>query len=477
MFDTLPTEVKAVAAAAIGIGGALAIVLPALAVFIKSASVVATGIAAIGGAAVLAKGALIALPILLIAGHYGQLAIKAREAAIAQDEINRAVKVGNYETAQRLLNKELERNLEMQEKRDKILARAGERGSGMRNRTLNRLNKQLDQSKLNINMLIDRMMLLGKPKTEDTIPDITGDGDKDQGASINQRLSRRLELLQITSDEERAIKRLKHEQADILAEINKTENATQRVANRELVTSIFAKEEEKIRAEFAQQRFDAYVKLLENIYDQSSATEILTQKQALLSDEAVRLADTINNEIVTGIQGMIEGTKSLGDMLTSVLRKFSQQLLETAIMGKQGSGGLFGSIFSAIGGIFKPATSLGGFGDNIAFKGLDLKSGAEMFKPGAIDTSFLSFANGGRPPVGKASLVGEKGPEMFVPSRAGTIIPNHQLGGSNITVNVDASGSSVQGDSNDAGRLGKAIGAAVQAELIKQKRPGGILAS
>ena len=42
---------------------------------------------------------------------------------------------------------------------------------------------------------------------------------------------------------------------------------------------------------------------------------------------------------------------------------------------------------------------------------------------------------------------------------------------------MDASGSSVQGDSNDAGRLGKAIGAAVQAELIKQKRPGGILAS
>ena len=480
MFDTLPTEVKAVAAAAIGIGGALAIVLPALAVFIKSASVVATGIAAIGGAAVLAKGALIALPILLIAGHYGQLAIKAREAAIAQDEINRAVKVGNYETAQRLLNKELERNLEMQEKRDKILARAGERGSGMRNRTLNRLNKQLDQSKLNINMLIDRMMLLGKPKTEDTIPDITGDGDKDQGASINQRLSRRLELLQITSDEERAIKRLKHEQADILAEINKTENATQRVANRELVTSIFAKEEEKIRAEFAQQRFDAYVKLLENIYDQSSATEILTQKQALLSDEAVRLADTINNEIVTGIQGMIEGTKSLGDMLTSVLRKFSQQLLETAIMGKQGSGGLFGTIFSAIGGIFSGGDPLAGF--------VPKMSGSFSSKPNLFDMDLglpsfsdipngFKFANGGRPPVGKASLVGEKGPEMFVPSRAGTIIPNHQLGGSNITVNVDASGSSVQGDSNDAGRLGKAIGAAVQAELIKQKRPGGILAS
>jgi hypothetical protein len=37
------------------------------------------------------------------------------------------------------------------------------------------------------------------------------------------------------------------------------------------------------------------------------------------------------------------------------------------------------------------------------------------------------FANGGRPPVGKASIVGERGAELFVPDRAGTIIPNHQL--------------------------------------------------
>jgi len=43
-------------------------------------------------------------------------------------------------------------------------------------------------------------------------------------------------------------------------------------------------------------------------------------------------------------------------------------------------------------------------------------------------------------------------------------------------VNVDASGSSVQGDSQNSNQLGKAIGIAVQAELIKQKRPGGLLA-
>ena len=37
------------------------------------------------------------------------------------------------------------------------------------------------------------------------------------------------------------------------------------------------------------------------------------------------------------------------------------------------------------------------------------------------------FADGGNPPVGKVSVVGERGPELFVPRTAGTIIPNHSL--------------------------------------------------
>lgn len=43
--------------------------------------------------------------------------------------------------------------------------------------------------------------------------------------------------------------------------------------------------------------------------------------------------------------------------------------------------------------------------------------------------SLLGFANGGDPPVNKPSIVGEKGPELFVPKTAGTIIPNHALQG------------------------------------------------
>ena len=37
-------------------------------------------------------------------------------------------------------------------------------------------------------------------------------------------------------------------------------------------------------------------------------------------------------------------------------------------------------------------------------------------------------------------MVGEQGPELFVPRSSGTIVPNHQLGGgsANITYNINA---------------------------------------
>lgn len=46
------------------------------------------------------------------------------------------------------------------------------------------------------------------------------------------------------------------------------------------------------------------------------------------------------------------------------------------------------------------------------------------------------YADGGDPPVGQASVVGERGPELFVPRTAGTIIPNHALNSLGSTNNV-----------------------------------------
>ena len=86
-------------------------------------------------------------------------------------------------------------------------------------------------------------------------------------------------------------------------------------------------------------------------------------------------------------------------------------------------------------------------------------------------------AAGGPVTSGSPYIVGERGPELFVPGRSGTIVPNNKLGGggTSVVVNVDASGSKVQGDDQQGNQLGRVIAAAVQQELIKQKRPGGLL--
>lgn len=71
--------------------------------------------------------------------------------------------------------------------------------------------------------------------------------------------------------------------------------------------------------------------------------------------------------------------------------------------------------------------------------------GALAFGAGLIN-KIKGFEKGGRPPVGRPSLVGEKGAELFVPDQAGTIVPNDKLGmGKPVTVNfnintVDARG-------------------------------------
>ena len=85
-------------------------------------------------------------------------------------------------------------------------------------------------------------------------------------------------------------------------------------------------------------------------------------------------------------------------------------------------------------------------------------------------------ANGGPVKRGNEYIVGERGPELFTPGVSGMITPNHALGGStSIVVNVDASGSNVE-DEEEARQLGVALSVAIESELIKQQRPGGLLA-
>jgi lambda family phage tail tape measure protein len=109
------------------------------------------------------------------------------------------------------------------------------------------------------------------------------------------------------------------------------------------------------------------------------------------------------------------GKLSFSDLASSIVKDLLKIQLRMAMMQSISSmfgGGMFGNLF-------------GGGPTEVS-----------------ATTSYVgpAFADGGNPPVGIPSLVGERGPEIFVPKTAGTIIPNNQLssmmGGNNgITYN------------------------------------------
>ena len=90
-------------------------------------------------------------------------------------------------------------------------------------------------------------------------------------------------------------------------------------------------------------------------------------------------------------------------------------------------------------------------------------------------------ATGGPVDGGGAYLVGEVGPELFVPHSSGTIVPNNALGGqtinsTSVTVHVHQDGSSTsQVSSSQGADLGKLLSGKVQDEIRKQMQPGGLL--
>ena len=76
-------------------------------------------------------------------------------------------------------------------------------------------------------------------------------------------------------------------------------------------------------------------------------------------------------------------------------------------------------------------------------------------------------------------LMGEAGAEAILPLRRGSNgrlgVESNGGGSTIINVSVDASGSNVQGNTQQANAFGTALATAIQTELIKQKRPGGLL--
>jgi lambda family phage tail tape measure protein len=184
------------------------------------------------------------------------------------------------------------------------------------------------------------------------------------------------------------------------------------------------------------------------------------------------LAGNLGSSFASAFEGMADqltdfvttGKASFRDFAASVLRDISRMIIKYAI-------------FNAVKGImniFNPAAAAAPL-VQAANGRVFAQNGIQAFARGGIvnKPTVFPFANG-------IGLMGEAGPEAIMPLRRGRDgnlgVMSSGGGTTNVVVNVDASGSSVEGDQQQAKALGNVISAAVQSELVRQKRPGGLLA-
>ena len=183
----------------------------------------------------------------------------------------------------------------------------------------------------------------------------------------------------------------------------------------------------------------------------SAATDVLTASGDAASDV---LGDQLATEAINSAVAAASETAA-SQTLTTVLIQLAAAA-ETAAAalasvaasgGASGAGGFLSSIFGSSSG-FSPSTSVG----------VPATSG---FNTAGFSAGPLTFADGGIPPVGVPSIVGEQGPELFVPKVPGRIIPNSQMG--------MGGGVLVQQSFTFNGR----VTAAERAELLAVARAGG----
>lgn len=211
--------------------------------------------------------------------------------------------------------------------------------------------------------------------------------------------------------------------------------------------------------------------------------EAYVQSIGTMREATAQLAQTGIKGVEDAIFSLVTtGTANFQEFAASILRDTARMIIQQLILRS------VMQVIDAIGGGGAPALSpLSNFNAAAAqyaplanaMGNAYAANGIVPFAMGGIvnKPTLFPFANGG---AGRLGLMGEAGPEAIMPLRR---LPNGRLGveqaggGSpvSVTVNVDASGSSVQGNAGQGEQLGRVISQAVQAELVRQQRPGGLL--
>jgi hypothetical protein len=243
-------------------------------------------------------------------------------------------------------------------------------------------------------------------------------------------------------------------------------------------------EVEKLNAQVNLLQLDILDEHVDLLRQRAAALDEATKKQ---KEQEESFESTFGDAFQAGIKSMGDLGANLGSSFASAFQGMADQLTDFVTTGKASFGDFARSVlkdlsnifikfalFQALKAIVPGGSAFGkflGFADGAAFA----QNGIQPFARGGIVNSptVFPFAKG-------IGLMGEAGPEGILPLRRGRDgnlgVMSSGGGTTNVVVNVDASGSSVEGDQAQAKALGNAISAAVQSELVKQKRPGGLLA-
>ncbi len=251
------------------------------------------------------------------------------------------------------------------------------------------------------------------------------------------------------------------------------------IQNRATQVGIKSSAQSELRSQFIPKDFTVGGNVYDGLTGQFKGT-VEELNQATKTEKTESL-----NDIQEGAKAYFDTIKDFGkqaqDVVTNAFKGMEDALVKFVLTGKLNFKDLARSIIADLTRITVRAALLNTLSGIPFFSKVIKNEKGNVFAKnkivpykygGVVDKPTLfPMANG-------MGLMSEAGAEAIMPlkrGRDGKLGVQSSGGIGNIVVNVDASGSSVEGNTQQSSELGKMLGSVIQAELIKQKRPGGLL--
>ena len=312
-----------------------------------------------------------------------------------------ALRVGLIQKPMTERLKDIENQLDRLSEKRKKMAEAG------RGQEKSPIMKELEAEAEAIRKQIEAQDELAAKREEKDIISAQATKDEEAQQKLNERLQEARDIMERYRTEEEKI----NEQLSILRE-----------------NLLFLSEEEAPLAEQA----------ISQLEQQLRELDPLMQELDQIFDRAMTsISQSIADSITEGKNLM----ESLGNIAKQVVNQMIAEFLRLQVIkplmssifggmggGRSGGGGIFGNILG----------SLFSFG-SVALA--PSTGGGSMMVGGGMSSAFASmrpFAGGGSVSPNRAVMVGERGPEIFVPNSGGKIVPNHNmkaLGGQETVIN------------------------------------------